>query len=131
MERAEEVLVYGFRMVGSTGPPGGDVSLSKAEAPFGSGSVQSFGECSQRHCNLLRGGFQTIQGGVSPSSERGAVGLTAKRLDPLGLALLAGPDQGRHLSLGEPKLWALLLGSGEPVLGEPLRCSPHGFQPAP
>jgi hypothetical protein len=43
----------------------------------------------QHHCYLMRGGFQTIQGGVVPSTERGVASLITKRLDPLSMAMRA------------------------------------------
>ena len=45
------------------------------------------------HCDLMRGGFQTVQGSVAPGSESSTAGLTAKSLDSLGMAMLAIPKK--------------------------------------
>ena len=68
----------------SASQPGGDGGLSKAEDSLSRGRVQPFGQRRQHHGDLLRGGFQSVQGRVASSAERGAAGLTAKGLDPLG-----------------------------------------------
>jgi hypothetical protein len=63
--------------------------MTVAEDPPSGGRIQSFGKRSQHHGDLPRRSFQTVQRGVAPGSERGAAGLTAKRLDPLSLAMCA------------------------------------------
>ena len=40
------------------------------------------------------GSFQTVQGRVASSTERGVAGRASKRLDLLGMAMRAIPDQG-------------------------------------
>jgi hypothetical protein len=62
---------------------------------------------------VLGRGFQTIQRGVASRTERGSAGLRAKGLDALGLAMLAISDQRVDLSIGDPGVWALLVGTGE------------------
>ncbi len=91
VEMAEEALVQGVRVLASSGEPGGNGGLTKAEDPLCGRGVQPFGQRREHHGDLLRGGFQTIQGGVAPGSERGTAGLTAKGLDALGTAMLAIP----------------------------------------
>jgi len=47
----------------------------------------------------LRRGFQAVQGSVAPGTEGGVASRASKRLDPLGLALLAIPKKTReHMS---------------------------------
>ena len=82
-EIAEEALVQDLCVLTSTSHPGGDGGLPVAEDTLGSGRVQSFGKRRQHHSDLVRGGFQTVQGSVASSTEGGAAGLTAKGLDPL------------------------------------------------
>jgi len=109
--------VQGLSVLASAGQPGGDGGLMEAENTFSGGSIQPFGERSQHHCALLGGGFQTVQGGMAPSGECGVAGLTAKRLDPLSMAMGAIPDQGMDSSVCDPGVQALLVGTGE-ALGE-------------
>ena len=73
--------------------PGGDGGLTVAEDAFGGGRIQSFGQRREHHCDLLRGGFQTIQGSVASSTASDAAGRTSKGLDPLGMAMLAIPKK--------------------------------------
>jgi len=54
---------------------------------------------------------------MAPSGECGVAGLTAKRLDPLSMAMGAIPDQGMDSSVCDPGVQALLVGTGE-ALGE-------------
>ena len=130
-EVAEEALVQGLRVLPSAGQPGGDGGLTVAEDTFGRGSIQPFGECRQHHCDLVRGGFQTIQGSVASSTESGAAGLAAKRLDPLGMAMLAIPNQGMNVSICDAGVGALSVGTGKALCVHPLRCSPAAFHLMP
>ena len=107
LEVAEIVLVQGLSMLASARQPGGDSRLSVAEDPLGGGRVQPFGQRREHHGDLLRRGFQTVQGGVASSTEGGAAGLTAKRLDPLSLAMLAIPHQRVDVSISDPEVRAL------------------------
>jgi len=91
-EVAEIMLVQGLCMLASAGQPGDDGGMPVAEDPFGGGSIQPFGERSQHHCDLVRGGFQAVQGGVAPSTERDVASLTAKGLDPFSKTMLAIPN---------------------------------------
>jgi hypothetical protein len=122
LKMAEGALVQGLSVLASASQPGGDGGLPVAEDPLGGGSIQPFGERSQHHCYLVRGGFQTVQGGVVPSSEGGAAGLTAKGLDPLGMAMRAIANQGMDVSICDPSVRALVVGAGK-ALGVPTACA--------
>ncbi len=103
----EEALVQIPGMLASTGQPGGDGDLSKAEDTLSSRRIQSFGQRRQHHCDLVRGGFQTKEGRVEPGSERSVAGLTAKGLDPLGTSMLAIPDQSTNVCVCDFKVGTL------------------------
>src|SRR6266849_6879914 len=118
-------------MPACTSEPSSDCGLTIAEDPFGSGSIQSFGQRRQHHCDLLRGCFQTVQGGMAPSTERGAARLAAKGLDELGTAMLAVPNQRVDLIIGNADIGALLVGTGEACGVYSLRCSPSAFHLTP
>jgi hypothetical protein len=127
LQGVEAVLVQGLSLLPSASEPGGDGGLTVAEDALGSGSVQSFGQCREHYGNLLRGGFQTIQGGVASGSERAVAGLAAKRLDPFGLAMLTISDDGMDLSIGDPEVRALLVGTSEPRGVYAIEGSPAAF----
>jgi len=78
LEMAKEAFVQRLCMFSSASQPGGDGRLSVAEDPFGSRRVQPFGQRRQHYSDLVRGGFQTVQGSVAPGSERGMARLAAK-----------------------------------------------------
>ena len=59
--------------------------------------------------------------------ERGAASLTAKRLDALGLAMLAIANQRMNLSIGNAEVQALLVGTGVTLGVDALGCSPAAF----
>jgi hypothetical protein len=69
--------------------PDGDGGLPVAEDAPSFGRVQTKGSCRQHHSNLVRRGFQTIQGGMASGSESRVAGRASKRLDPLGMAMFA------------------------------------------
>jgi hypothetical protein len=52
-EMAKVALVEGLSVLASTGQPGRDGGLSKAEDPLGSGRVQPFGQRREHHGDLL------------------------------------------------------------------------------
>ena len=52
-----------------------------------------------------------------PGCERGAAGLAAKGLNPLGLAMFAISDEGMDVRLGDPEVRALLVGTSEALGG--------------
>ncbi len=90
LEVAEIVLVQGLYVHASASEPGGDGGLPVAEDTLGGGRIQPTSRARDpHHPDLVRGVFQTVQGGMAPSSERGAAGLTAKRLDPLSKTMRA------------------------------------------
>src|SRR6266849_1340389 len=67
-EVAEGALVQGLCVLASASQPGGDGGLPVAEDTLCSGRIQPFGERRQHHRDLLRGGFQAIQGGMASSA---------------------------------------------------------------
>src|SRR5215469_2107498 len=92
-QRAKEALVQGLSVQPRAGQPGDDGRLPVTEDPLGGGGVQPFGQSRQDHGDLVRRSFQTVQGSVTSSTERGAAGLTTKRLDALGMAMRAIANQ--------------------------------------
>ena len=128
---AEAAIMEELSVPACASEPGGDGGLTIPEDPFGGGSVQSFGQRRQHHGDLLGRGFQTVQGGVAPGRERGRAGLTVKRLDPLGMPMLAISDEGMDLSIGDPVVGALLVGTSEPRGVYPLGGSSAAFHLAP
>jgi len=128
---AEGVLMEELSVLACPSEPPRDGGLTGAEDSFGGGSVQPFGQRGEHHGDLVRGGFQPIQRSVASSTERGTAGLAAVRLDALGLAMLAIPDQGVDLSIGIPEVQALLVGTGVPLGVDSLGCSPPAFDLAP
>ncbi len=127
LEMAEGALVQGLCMLSSSRKPDGDGGLSVAEDPFGSRKIQPFGQRREHHCDLVRGGFQTVQGRVAPGSERGMAGLTAERLDLLSTTVLAIANQSMDLSIGDAEVGALLIGTGEAGGVHPSGALPAGF----
>ena len=130
-EMAEGALVQGLCVLASASHPGGDGGLPVAEDPLGSGRVQPFGKRSQHQSDVVRGGFQTIQGGVASGSERRVAGLAAKGLDPLGMAMRAIANQRMNVSVCDPGVRTLMVGAGEALGVHPFRCSPAAFDLAP
>src|SRR5215467_8643170 len=57
--------------------------------------------------------FHTRQGRVAPGTEGGVAGLAAKRLDALGLAMLAIPDQSMNVGICDSGIRARSVGAGE------------------
>src|SRR5215471_19673497 len=106
---AEETFVQDLRMFPSTCQPRDDGRLRVAEDPLGRGRVQPFSQRRQHHGDLMRGSFQTVQGGVAPGTERGVAGLTTERLDPLSLTMFAIANQRMNVSVGDPEVRALLI----------------------
>jgi hypothetical protein len=79
----------------------------------------------------MRRGFQTVQGGVAPGTERGVTGRASKGLDLLGLAMPAIAHQSMNVSIGDPAIRALLVGTGETLGVYSLGCSPAAFHLTP
>ncbi len=92
LEVAERVLVQGLCVLASSRHPGGDRGMTVAEDTFRGGRIQPFGERRQHHCDLMGGGFQTVQGSVASSTERGVAGLATKGLDLLSATMCAIPN---------------------------------------
>jgi hypothetical protein len=74
-----------------------DRGVSKAEDPLGGGWVEPFGQSGEHHGDLVRWGFQTVQGRVAPGSERAATGLASKCLNVLSTAMFAIAQKTRGL----------------------------------
>ena len=89
--------------------------MTVAEDPFSGRRIQPFGQRSEHHGDLMGRGFQTVQGRMPSSTERGAAGLTAKGLDPFGMAMLAIANESMNVSIGDAEVWALLVGTSEPL----------------
>jgi hypothetical protein len=107
-------LVQALSVPASAGQPGHDGRLSVAEDPFSGGRIQPFGQCRQHNGDLLGRSFQPVQRGMAARAESGVTGLATKGLDALGLAMLAIPDQCVDVSLGDPAVGALRVGTSEP-----------------
>ena len=100
-------------MSASTSQPDGDGGLPIPEDPFGGGRIQPFGQRSSHDGDLVGRGFQPVQGGVAPGSERGTAGLTTKGLDALETAMLAIAHQRMYVCIGDAKVGAISVGTGE------------------
>ena len=70
-----------------------------------------------------------VQGSVASGGEGGAAGLTAKGLDPLGLAMLAIPNQRVDSGVSIAKVRALLVRTGEPIGVDAFGELPADFSP--
>src|SRR6266700_6627662 len=121
---AEGALVQDLCVRARTRQPGGDSRLPVAEDPFSSRRIQPFGQRREHHGDLPGRGFQTVQGSVALCTERGVAGLTTKRLDPFGLAMLAIANKSMHVSIGNAEVGALVVGTGETLCVHPLGRSP-------
>ena len=88
-------------------------------------------ESREHHGDLVRRGFQPVEGGVTPRTERGTASRTSEGLDPLGLAMFAISDQRMDVSIGDPEVRTLSVGTSEAFGGYPLGCSPAAFHLAP
>jgi hypothetical protein len=79
----------------------------------------------------MGGGFQTVQGSVASSTERGVAGRASKGLDLLSTTMGAIPNQGVDVSVCDPEVRALLVGTGETLGVYAFRGSPPAFDLAP
>jgi hypothetical protein len=111
--------------------PRSDGGLTVAEDPFGSGSIQPTGSRREHHGNLLGGGFQTVEGGVAPGSESRVTGRASKGLDLLDLTMPAIANQRMDVSISDPEVRALPVGTSEAFGVYPLGCSPAAFHLTP
>src|SRR5713101_7333299 len=64
---------------------------------------------------------------MAPGTERGVASLTAKGLDPLGMAIPAISDEGVDLSIADAEVRALRVGTSEPFGIYAFGCSPPAF----
>ena len=76
-EMAEGPLVQGLCMFKSPSEPGGDRGLSKAEDALSGRWVEPLGQRREHHCDLVGGGFQSVERSIASSTERGAAGRTS------------------------------------------------------
>jgi hypothetical protein len=109
----------------------GDGGLPVAEDSLGSRRVQPFSERRQHHPDLLRGGFQAVQGSVAPSTESGATSLAAKGLNLFSVAMGAISDQSVDVSVCDPGIRTCAVRTGEALGVHPLWSSPPAFDFAP
>jgi hypothetical protein len=112
-EMAEAAFVQELRVFTCTSQPGGDGRLSKAEDPLRGGRIQPFGQRREHYGDLVGGSFQTVQRSVVPGAERDVASLAAKGLDAFGLAMLAIPNECMNVSIGDPAVPALRVGTSE------------------
>jgi len=131
LEMTEKVLVKALSVLPSAGEPGGDRRLTVAEDSLGRGSIQSFCQRRQHDCDPLGKGFQPVQGSVTSCTEGGAAGLTPKRLNALGLAVLAIANESMYVCVCNAEVGALVVGAGEAVRVYALGCSSPPFDLAP
>jgi hypothetical protein len=95
-EVAKEALMQSLSVRALAGQPRDESGMTGAEDPLCSGRIQPTGSRRQHNSDLVRRGFQTVQGGVAPSTERGVASLTAKRLDPFSKTMLAIPKEAHE-----------------------------------
>ena len=103
---AERAFVQELRVLARTSQPPRDGGLTVPEDPLGGGWVEPFGQRSEHHRDMTGRSFQSVQGRVTSSAERGAARLTAKGLDVFGLSMLAIPNQRVELIVGVAKVEA-------------------------
>ncbi len=110
---AEAAVVEGLSVLANTGQPGGDGRLPVAEDPLGGGRVQPFGQRSEHPCDLMGRGFQMVERGMASGTERGVAGRASKGLDPLGLAMLPISDESMNVSVCNPEVLTLVVGTSK------------------
>jgi hypothetical protein len=130
-EVAEGALMQGLCVLASASQPGCDRGLPVAEDTLCSGRIQPFGERRQHHCDLLRGGFQAVQGGVASSAESGVTGLATECLDLLSATMCAVSNQSVDVSVCDAEVRALVVGTGETLGIYPFRSTSPAFDLAP
>jgi hypothetical protein len=123
----ETALVQGLSVLASVRQPAGDGRLPIAEDAFSRRSIQPFGQCREHHGDLLRGSFQMIQRSIASRAERGVASRTSERLDPRSRPMLAIANQRVDLSIGNAKVEARWVGTGEAFGGYPSGGLPVGF----
>lgn len=131
VEGVEIPMLASCRRVALARQPADDGGLPVAEDPLGGGGVQTFGECRQHHSDLVRRGFQTIQGGMATSTERDVAGLTTQRLDALSMAMLPISNESILVSVCDARGGALAVLTGEALSVHPLGCASAAFQLTP
>src|SRR5258708_14209389 len=104
LEMEEEALVQGVRVPTCTSEPPRNSGLSKAEDPLGGGRIEPFGQSREHHGDLVRGGFQAIQGGVASGTACAVARLATKRLGPVSPPTLAAPHKRQEMNVREAKV---------------------------
>src|SRR5438128_6413314 len=127
LELEEEALVQGVRVPTCTSEPPRNSGLSKAEDPPGFGRIEPFGQSREHHGDLVRGGFQAIQGGVASGTACAVARLATKGLDRLSTPMLAVPDKRMDVSVSDAKVRALRVRTGEALSVYAFGCSPAAF----
>jgi hypothetical protein len=128
---AEAALVQALSVHARASEPRGNRRLTIAEDASSLGSIQPFSQRREHDCDLLRRGFQMVQGRVTPSTERRVASLAPKRLDLLGMAMLAIAHQRVDVGIGDPEVWALLVGTGKALGIHAFGCSSAAFDLGP
>ncbi len=130
-ELEEEALVQGVRVPTCTSEPPRNSGLSKAEDPLGGGRIEPFGQSREHHGDLVRGGFQALQGGVASGTACAVARLATKGLDRLSTPMLAVPDKRMEVSVSDAKVRALRVRTGEALSVYAFGCSPAAFHLRP
>jgi hypothetical protein len=128
---AEAALMEELSVLACPREPPRDGRLTVTKDAFGRGWVEPFGQRREDHGDLVRRGFQTIQGRVVSSAECGVTGLATKGLDLLSSTMLAIPDESVHSSVSLAKVRALPVRTGEALGIDAFRGSPPAFDLAP
>jgi hypothetical protein len=131
VQGAEAALMEDLSVPACPSEPPRDAGLSKAEDPRGGGSIQPFSQRREHHGDLVRGGFQAIQGRVASGTEGAVAGRTSEGLDALSRAMLAISDERMDLRISIAEVRALRVGTGEALGVDSLRCSSAAFDLTP
>ena len=89
----QPAVMQASTMLPGTRDPARNRLLGVAEHAASSRDTQPFRKHREHEAHLLRGGFQAIESRMPPGTEGAAARLTAKGLDPLGLAMGATPTK--------------------------------------
>jgi hypothetical protein len=128
VEVAEAVLVQGLCMSPCASQPRGDGGLSVALRHARQPKDPALRPARDpHHCDLVRRGFQTVQGRVASSTERGATGRASKGLDLLGMPMLAISHQSVDVSVCDPGVRTLPVRTGETLSVYAFGGSPPAF----
>ena len=62
---------------------------------------------------MIGRGFQTVQGGIAPGTERSVAGLAEKGLDAFAMAVLAIANESVDMGIGDPAIRVVLVGTSK------------------